>query len=256
MPSLLGDRGTPQAPLRSRRAFAVSLVGHVALFVVIATVSLRTAIDLPQPHAPLAFLDSGPTIRLADLPSPQPSGSQRHEPRETPPRGVVPETNGPPPIPGVPTIAPDGFAPDKSYAGGGPEVIGPPGGGNGPESDPKDFNGFGPDIHGVLPPPLPPAAPRTPIRLHSGVKAPLKVVHTAPVYPPIAQSARVQGTVILEAIISDAGLVESVRVLRSVALLDDAAIAAVRQWRYQPALVSGTPVPVIITVTVDFRLAP
>jgi TonB family protein len=253
MPSLLGDRGTPQAPLRSRRAFAVSLIGHVALFVIIATVSLRTAIELPSPHDPLAFVNTSPIIRLADFPSPPWSGGQRTE-RNTP--AVLMETQDPPGGPGAPVTPPDGFAPDHSDGTTGPGVIGPPGGGDGPEYDPRGFGGFGPGIHGELPPPLPPLKPKSPIRLHSGVKAPLKIAHSAPVYPPIAQVARVQGTVILEAIISDAGVVESVRVLRSVALLDDAAIAAVRQWRYQPALVSGTPVPVIITVTVDFRLAP
>ncbi|MCY4598488.1 MAG: energy transducer TonB [Acidobacteria bacterium] len=75
-----------------------------------------------------------------------------------------------------------------------------------------------------------------------------------PVYPPVAQSARVQGIVILEAVIGPSGRVTEVTVLRSVPLLDEAAIAAVKQWEYTPTLLNGVPVPVIMTVTVNFML--
>jgi protein TonB len=64
----------------------------------------------------------------------------------------------------------------------------------------------------------------------------------------------VQGVVILEAIIGPAGAVTEVKVLRSVPLLDDAAIAAVSQWQYTPTLLNGVPVPIIMTVTVNFTL--
>ena len=67
------------------------------------------------------------------------------------------------------------------------------------------------------------------------------------------QARRVEGTVILEAVVDVAGRVEQVRVLRSVALLDDAAIQAVQQWRYSPTELNGVPVPVLMTVTVRSR---
>ena len=70
----------------------------------------------------------------------------------------------------------------------------------------------------------------------------------------MAQAARVQGVVILEAIIGPSGAVTEVKVLRSVPLLDDAAIAAVQQWQYTPTLLNGVPVPIIMTVTVNFTL--
>jgi protein TonB len=64
-----------------------------------------------------------------------------------------------------------------------------------------------------------------------------------------------QGVVILEAIITKTGTVESVRVLRGInPLLDTAAIRAVQQWRYKPATFNGRPVPVYLTVTVNFTL--
>jgi protein TonB len=75
-----------------------------------------------------------------------------------------------------------------------------------------------------------------------------------PVYPPIAQAARVQGIVIIEATIGEDGQVTNARILRSVPLLDQAALDAVRQWHYVPTMLNGVPVPVIMTVTVNFTL--
>jgi protein TonB len=92
------------------------------------------------------------------------------------------------------------------------------------------------------------------VRVGQGVREPRKVVHVAPVYPAIARSAAVQGTVVLEAVINERGAVDNVRVLRSVALLDNAAIEAVRAWRYTPTLLNGVPVPVLLTITINFKL--
>lgn len=76
-----------------------------------------------------------------------------------------------------------------------------------------------------------------------------------PVYPRIGQSAGVEGIVILDAVIDLDGTVRDVRVLRPVALLDQAAIDAVREWRFTPTLLNGVPVPIIMTVTVNFTLS-
>ena len=76
----------------------------------------------------------------------------------------------------------------------------------------------------------------------------------APEYPLIAISTRVSGIVILEATIGGDGKVIDAKVLRSVPLLDQAAVDAVRQWEYAPTLLNGAPVPVIMTVTVTFTL--
>jgi protein TonB len=66
----------------------------------------------------------------------------------------------------------------------------------------------------------------------------------------------VQGVVILEAVIGVDGRVSDARILRSIPLLDQAAIDAVQQWEYTPTMLNGVPVPVIMTVTVQFTLAP
>jgi len=88
-----------------------------------------------------------------------------------------------------------------------------------------------------------------------GNKQPTKTKHVNPTYPPIAQSARVQGVVIIEAVIGPTGKVQEARVLRSIPLLDQAALDAVRQWEFTPTLLNNQPVPVIMTVTVQFTLS-
>jgi len=82
----------------------------------------------------------------------------------------------------------------------------------------------------------------------------LKIKHVAPVYPPIALAARKEGLVILEALIAENGDVQQVRVLRSDALFDQAAITAVQQWKFNPTRLNGEPVPLVMTVTVGFTL--
>ena len=93
------------------------------------------------------------------------------------------------------------------------------------------------------------------VRVGGNIKEPKKVKDVKPVYPDIAKQARVQGLVILECTISPQGKVTDVKVLRGLPLLDAAAEDAVKQWIYTPTLLNGVPVPVIMTVTVNFRLS-
>jgi protein TonB len=99
-----------------------------------------------------------------------------------------------------------------------------------------------------------PPKPTGPVRVGGKIHPPAKINNVAPVYPPMARQARVEGVVILEATISSSGKVTDVKVLRGIPLLDSAALDAVRQWTYSPTLLNGVPVPVIMTVTVNFRL--
>jgi len=101
--------------------------------------------------------------------------------------------------------------------------------------------------------PAPPPAVE-PVRPGGQIETPERIVYVAPVYPPVARAARLEGVVIIEATISLSGDVVNARVLRSMPLLDEAALAAVRQWRYTPTLLNGVPVPVILTVTVQFKI--
>jgi TonB family protein len=97
-------------------------------------------------------------------------------------------------------------------------------------------------------------APAAPVRVGGNIPPPQKIKDARPVYPPEAQGSGVQGVVILEAVIDPTGRVSNTRVIRSIPMLDQAAIDAVRQWEYTPTLLNGTPVPVIMTVTVNFTM--
>ena len=109
-------------------------------------------------------------------------------------------------------------------------------------------------VGGLPEAPPPPPPPSAPVRVGGNIKPPTKTKDVRPVYPPIAQSARVQGVVIIEATIGADGKVKDAKVLRSIPLLDQAALDAVKQWQFTPTLLNGVPVPVIMTVTVNFTL--
>ena len=91
-----------------------------------------------------------------------------------------------------------------------------------------------------VPPPPPPPAPVVPVRIGGQIKTPALVHRVEPVYSEVAAAAHLAGTVILEAVVGTDGRVESVKVLRSRhALLDNAAVAALKQWRYTPLVLNG-----------------
>jgi periplasmic protein TonB len=86
------------------------------------------------------------------------------------------------------------------------------------------------------------------------IKAPRLVRQVPPVYPEIARQARVEGVVEVECVTDITGRVVEVKVVRSIPLLDQAAIDAVRQWVYEPLVINGRPRGVVFTVTVRFEL--
>ncbi len=107
------------------------------------------------------------------------------------------------------------------------------------------------------PPPQPaPAAAWHPeaLRVGGDIKPPAKTVDVKPVYPALAQQAKVQGVVICNVLVGLDGRVQDVRILRSIPLLDQAALDAVRQWEFSPTLQNGNPIPVVMVVTVNFTL--
>jgi protein TonB len=105
------------------------------------------------------------------------------------------------------------------------------------------------------PPPPPPPPARTPVRIGGQIKAPALLHRVEPVYPEIAAVARLSGIVILEALVSTDGCVESVKVLRSRhQLLDSASIEAVKQWQYSPLVLNGIATPFVLTVTFTFSV--
>ncbi len=106
----------------------------------------------------------------------------------------------------------------------------------------------------LAPPPLAPPPPAKPVRIGGQVTAPALIHRVEPKYPDFAAQAQIEGLVILEATVDVEGRVQSVEVLRSHGLLDQAAIDAVKQWRYSPLVLNGKPFPFILTVTVRFSV--
>jgi len=92
------------------------------------------------------------------------------------------------------------------------------------------------------------------LRVGGAIKAPQKIVNVQPVYPQDAKDAKVTGIVVIEMVVDEGGGVREAWVLKSVPLLDQAALDAVKQWKYSPTLLNGAPVPVQVTATVSFTL--
>lgn len=115
----------------------------------------------------------------------------------------------------------------------------------------------------VLPPdavfgdigPPPPPEDEGPIRVGGQLKEPRKTKHVDPIYPEIARRARVSGPVILEVVVDKGGNPKSIKVLRGLSMgLTEAAVEAVKQWKWEPSTLNGKPVEVIVVVTVNFKL--
>lgn len=197
------------------------------------------------PDAPsevLAFVAPAPPAP----PPPAAPAARRAVPRESRPAPRVAVTPPPPSIPLAPIeeVEPADIAFDDEGVAGGIEG-GVPGGVIG------GVVGGLPDV----PPPPPPPAPRAAIRTGGALQAPALITRVPPVYPGVAVSANIEGVVILEATVGRDGRVEEVRVLRSVPLLDKAAMDAVLQWEYAPLLLNGKAERFILTVTLNFNLS-
>lgn len=106
---------------------------------------------------------------------------------------------------------------------------------------------------GTAPPP-PKPKPTGPVRVGGNVQAAKIVNRVQPVYPPLARQTRISGTVRLHAIITKDGTIRELEVLSGHPLLQQAALDAVRQWRYQPTLLNGEAVEVDTTIDVIFSL--
>ena len=227
---------TGDAAARRQRHWSVlplSIAGHAAILTVFLFSPWLSEADLPVIASPLPAR----YIETVPPPAPPPSGA----PTSTTPRQTSAPTEAPLEIvdesPEPVRVPVDGAVPLGPGVEPGQPLLGALGV-SGPVT--------------VPPPPLPPA-PKL-VRVGGAIREPRKVLHVAPIYPEIARRASVQGAVILEAILDATGRVESVKVLHSEPLLDDAAVSAVRQWRYTPTELNGVPVPVLMTITVRFSL--
>jgi protein TonB len=223
---------------RRRRHWSVlplSIAGHAALVAVVLIGPIAAEVEMPQissPNPPPRFM------RTMPAPSPPAPAHAAPTPRAAPavpleaPSTIVPER------PEVPSNPIEGAIPLGVGVASGPPTLGEIGDGIPPPAP--------------LPPP-PPVQPRV-ARVGYGIREPKKLEHVAPEYPDLARRAGVEGVVVLEAMLDATGRVDKIRVLTSVPLLNEAAIRAVKQWRYSPTQLNGVPVPVLMTITVRFSL--
>ena len=106
-----------------------------------------------------------------------------------------------------------------------------------------------------IPPAMPKVVAPPKVRVSSGVAQGLLIHQTKPVYPPLAMQARIQGTVLLQAVVAKDGSVQHLRVVSGHPLLVKAAMDAVKLWRYKPYRLNDQPVEVDTEITVNFTLS-
>ena len=189
--------------------------------------------------------------RPSDSSSPDtspPTGTERSRPAPTPAReaglGTAAATTLPP-APGGPSPAGPTATPDVPAAGPGVE-------------SPRPIQAPAATIAAPAPEAAVPEQPvplpvEEPVRVGGNVAQPRKTWSVQPEYPRMARLRRIQGIVILEVTVDREGNVSNVAVLRSVDGLDAAAVEAVRQWRYEPTIINGRPVSVVLTDSVRFQ---
>lgn len=228
-----------QRQAHSATPVVVSIVGHVVLMGLVVVIPLLYATDnLPRVPAMMAFVTSMPAPPSPPPPPPPPpKAADPAQPKPLPANAFAAPVEAPseirPELPGI-------VVSDVGLEGG---IVGGVTGG----------------IVGGLaaappPPPPPPPAPKQTVRIGGNIQAPALVKRVEPTYPDIALVAKVTGLVILEATVAADGTVESVRVLRSVKFLDQAAVDAVKQWRYSPLVLNGTATPFVLSVTLNFSV--
>ena len=93
------------------------------------------------------------------------------------------------------------------------------------------------------------------VRVSQGVSQGLLIHQVKPAYPPLARQARIQGTVVLQAVIGKDGAIQGLKVVSGHPMLAPAALEAVKQWKYKPYYLNGEPVEVDTTINVNFTLA-
>lgn len=214
---------------RSRYTVPLSLAAHTLVVTAVVVVPLLASDALPALRTRLELSMITPVV------PPEPPRPRLTRAPET--AVVNPDA--------APLVAPDGVNPEPEWQRDTSLVV---------DAGPEVMGSIEHGIDVITPPPPPPPAPPKPLRVGGHIAAPTKTHDAAPVYPALAQAARVQGMVIIQATIGVDGRVIDAVVLKPVPLLDEAALVAVRQWRYAATRLNGVPVPVVMTVTVDFRL--
>lgn len=222
---------------------AATLPVSIAIHAVVIGLALGASIwfveDVPEPPIPVTFYAAAPP------PPPPPPAAPKAAPKAPEVQKQIPIK---PQEMTAPTVMPEKIP--QPLAAPEPEA---PAGGEGVEGGVE--GGVPGGVLGGVVGGTGPGAGEEPLRVGGEVKAPVLITRIEPAYPEAARKARMEGVVILEAIITASGSIEEVKVLKSVnPLLDASGVRAVQQWRYKPATLNGRAVRVYLTVTVTFNL--
>lgn len=204
---------------------------------------LLALVIIPIVHPQMLPQITNPILMQAPTPVEEPKPLVRTEQMPTAPSATRDDgLHAPSMIPKQPYIPdkPEDPKPGVWIALGGP--------GSGAASSGSPFGGSG------TPPVVRAATPAAAQHVTSGVMQGMLIYKVVPVYPAVAQALRTSGTVVLQATISRTGAIENLRVVEGPAMLCQAALDAVRQWRYRPYMLNGRPLEVETTVDVNFTL--
>jgi protein TonB len=230
--------GPERRPTQTRWTFLLSLGGELTVLAVLLLIPLVYVQHLPFGwHETIIFPppppSAPPNVARVTTVAPIRSGTVLTVPTFIPPH---------------PVIVHESFGSSSAPGSGNLSIPGTiPGTGNN-----ERWTSILPSM-GPAPPPATPAGPSR-VKLGGDVEAARIIRMVRPIYPPIARQARIEGTVVLSAIIGEDGRVEMLHYVSGPPLLVQAALDAVRQWRYAPTLLNGRPVSVETTITVVFTL--
>ncbi len=232
---------TEHASVFGRRSatLAVSMSLHLVLVVAIVLVPIVFYDYLPSQEALKAFFVQ--PLEIAAPPPPPPPPSAARTAIKAAPRVVQPTAAFVAPI-DIPNVVQPEESLDLGVEGGAAGGVegGVPGGVVG-------------GVVGGLPTALPPP-PAQVVRIGGKIAQPRIIRRVEPVYPDLAAAARLGAIVVVEAEVDVRGVVKTVKVLSGHPLFDEAAMSAVRQWRYQPLLLNGEPTGFILSVVITFNL--
>jgi protein TonB len=223
-------------PRRSKWTIAGSFVAHTVLLFALLVLPVLSALDsyvvqarnvafIVPPAPVMPAMPAAPPKTATPVPNDIKDRAAPVNPPVNEVTGDARSVSGPPGPPGAPPMGER----IPGYLGGGQNVVN-------------------------IPPQPPPSVPPEPVRPGGKVSTPTRTSFANPIYPQIAVAAKIEGVVILDATIDETGVVRDVKVLRSIPMLDQAAIEAVKRWRYAPTRLNGVAVPILLTVTVTFSL--
>jgi protein TonB len=226
--------------------WAVSLCAHLCVLILLLLMPLYFSQGLNMQKLSMTLLVA-PLPPAAAPPPPPPSAAPRAV--RTVPKSFTPgKLTAPSVVPRAVVTTPDVSAPDEAFVG---VSGGVPGGIAGGQAG----GILGGVMNGAVPPAAPMMAegPKKPVRVGGDVRPPRLLSGPAPVYPVLAKQSRIQGTVVIEAIIDEHGNVIEEKVISGHPLLIPAAMKAVSQRKYEPTILDGMPTPVDLRVEVNFH---